>query len=64
MRRPKWYSPQLSRQLVSQLYHEAKKQNVAMTVLLNGIVQRALSSSETTSAQNADERKREQRSPK
>jgi len=64
MTRRKWYSPQLSRQLVSRLYHEAKKQNVAMTVLLNGIVQRALSSSETTSAQNSDEGNREQRSSK
>ena len=58
----KWYTPQLSREMVSLLYHQAKKQNVAMTVLLNRIVQQALRSSETTAAPNLGEGNREHRS--
>jgi len=42
MRRPKWYSPQLSRQVVSRLYYQAKTERIPMTVLANRIIERAL----------------------
>ena len=42
MAKPKWYSPQLSRELVSRLYHRAKSERVPMTVLTNQLVEKAL----------------------
>jgi hypothetical protein len=42
MAKPKWYSPQLSRELVSRLYHRAKSERVPMTVLANQLVEKAL----------------------
>jgi hypothetical protein len=42
MRKPKCYTPQLSRELVSQLYHRAKSDRVPMTVLANRLVEEAL----------------------
>jgi hypothetical protein len=42
MAKPKWYSPQLSRELVSRLYHRAKSERVPMTVLVNQLVKKAL----------------------
>jgi hypothetical protein len=42
MAKPKWYSPQLSRELVSRLYHRAKSERVPMTVLANQLVEEAL----------------------
>ena len=36
------YSPQLSRELVCQLYHRAKAKRIPMTVLANQLVQEAL----------------------
>ena len=38
----RWYSPKLKRELVSKLYFRARAEGVAMTTLLNGIVQTAL----------------------
>ena len=35
------YSPQLSKELVSRLYHQAKAERVPMTVLANRIVEEA-----------------------
>jgi len=42
MAKPKWYSPQLSRELVSRLYHRAKAERIPMTVLANQLVEEAL----------------------
>ena len=36
------YSPELSKELVSQLYHKAKAEGVPMTVLANRIMEKAL----------------------
>ncbi len=38
----KWYSPQLSREIVSRLYFKAKTERIPMTVLANRIMQQAL----------------------
>jgi len=38
----KHYSPQLSRELVHRLYHQAKAEGVPMTVLANRLVEEAL----------------------
>lgn len=38
----KWYSPQLSRDLVSRLYFKAKAERIPMTTLINRIVRQAL----------------------
>jgi hypothetical protein len=37
-----WYSPQLSGEIVSRLYHRAKIEGVPMTVLANRIMEKAL----------------------
>ena len=42
MAKPKCYSPQLSREVVSRLYHRAKSERVPMTVLANQLVEKAL----------------------
>jgi hypothetical protein len=42
----RWYSPQLKRELVSKLYFRAKAEGVAMTTLVNRIVQTALDAEE------------------
>jgi hypothetical protein len=39
MSRAKWYSPQLSRKLVSRLYHEARAEEIPMTKLTNRIIE-------------------------
>ena len=36
------YSPQLSKQIVRRLYHEAKSEHVPMTVLANQLMEKAL----------------------
>jgi hypothetical protein len=38
----KWYSPQLSREIVRRLYHRAKIECVPMTRLANRLMQEAL----------------------
>ncbi len=38
----KWYSPQLSREIVRRLYHRAKFERIPMTVLANRIMEKAL----------------------
>jgi hypothetical protein len=48
MTRSKWYSPQLSREIVSRLYYQAKSERIPMTVFANQIIERALGVSETT----------------
>lgn len=42
MTRAKWYSPQLSREIVSRLYFKAKAEEIPMTVLANRIMEKAL----------------------
>jgi hypothetical protein len=42
MPKPKWYSPQLSRELVTRLYHRAKAERIPMTKLANKIIEQAL----------------------
>ena len=42
MTRPRWYSPQLSREIISQLYHKAKAEGIPMTTLVNRIIEQGL----------------------
>ena len=45
MARPRHYSPQLSRFLVSVLYHEAKRRKIPMTKLTDDLLRQALQGS-------------------
>ena len=47
MAKPRHYSPVISRFLVSVLYHEAKAQHIPMTHLVNDLLRKALSGSES-----------------
>jgi hypothetical protein len=42
MTKGKWYSPQISREIVSRLYFKAKAERIPMTVLANRIMEQAL----------------------
>ena len=42
MAKLKWYSPQLSRELVSPLYRKAKAESVPMTLLAHRLMEKAL----------------------
>ena len=42
MRKSRWYSPQLSREIVSRLYFTAKAERIPMTRLANRIMEQAL----------------------
>jgi hypothetical protein len=44
----KWYTPQLSREIVSRLYFKAKAERIRMTVLANRIMKQALDAEEVT----------------
>ena len=55
MPKPKWYSPQLSREIVSRLYHRAKAERVPMTVLANRIMEEALGNTKRTNAKTVAE---------
>ena len=55
MTRRKWYSPQLSRQVVSRLYNQAKNERIPMTVLANRIIERALGPNEPSGMSVAKE---------
>jgi hypothetical protein len=44
MRRPKWYSPQLSREVVSRLYLKAKAEDIPMTRLASRPIRETLDS--------------------
>ena len=46
MSRPKHYSPEIRRFLVSVLYHEARERGIPMTVLTNQILQDCLKGTE------------------
>jgi len=43
----KWYSPQLSREIVARLYHKAKTDGVPMTRLASRLIREALDSLES-----------------
>jgi len=55
MTRPKWYSPQLPREIVSRLYHKAKAEGIAMTTLVNRIVRQALDRDNAVDMQTSNE---------
>ena len=38
------YSPQLSREVVSRLYHKAKAERISMTLLVNQLIEETLES--------------------
>ena len=46
MTRPKWYSPQLSREIVSRLYLKAKAEGIPMTRLASRLIEQALGPNE------------------
>jgi len=48
MTRSKWYSPQLSREIVARLYHKAQDERVPMTVLANQIIERSLDAAKSS----------------
>jgi len=45
MARPRHYSPVISRFLVSALYHEAQRQRIPMTKLVDNLLRQALTGS-------------------
>lgn len=49
------YSPQLSKELVSRLYHQAKSERVPMTVLANQLLEKALRNQKRINAQRIAE---------
>ena len=57
MSKPKHYTPQLSREIVSRLYFKAKAESVPMTVLANRIMENALGKPETIASIAAEKRK-------
>ena len=48
MRRPKCYSPQLSRDIVSRLYLKAKAEGIPMTRLASRLIEKALGPNQPT----------------
>ena len=61
MAKPKCYTPQLSREIVSRLYFKAKSERVPMTVLANRIMEEALGKPEAITRNAAEKQK--QRKP-
>jgi hypothetical protein len=55
MAKLKSYSPQLSREVVSRLYHRAKSERVPMTVLANQLVEEALKNKKQIKRQRVTE---------
>jgi hypothetical protein len=49
----KGYTPQLSREVVSRLYHKAKVERIPMTVLANRIMEKALGANTAITASTA-----------
>jgi hypothetical protein len=56
MAKPKWYSPQLSREVVSRLYHRAKVERIPMTKLANQLVEKALGNKTRINTRRAAEK--------
>ena len=46
MTKSKWYSPQLSREIVSRLYRKAKTEGIPMTRLASRLIKEGLDSTE------------------
>jgi hypothetical protein len=59
MVKPKWYSPQLSRELVSRLYQKAKAERLPMTVVANRLMEEALENEKQSNTQRVAENRRE-----
>jgi hypothetical protein len=55
MSRAKWYTPQLSREIVSRLYNKAKTDGIPMTTLVNRIVEQALDAEDTVEMRTSNE---------
>lgn len=53
MSRAKWYSPQLSREIVSRLYFRAKAERIPMTILANRLKRSPLSGLNRASAKGS-----------
>jgi hypothetical protein len=53
MPKQKWYSPQLAREVVSQLYYQAKAERIPMTKLANKIIEQALGNKKRTNTRTA-----------
>jgi hypothetical protein len=62
MTRARWYSPQLSREVVSRLYFKAKVERIPMTVLANRIIEQALGPDETIAMLKPDENNTDKKS--
>jgi hypothetical protein len=58
MAKPKWYSPQLSREVVSRLYLRAKSEHVPMTVLANQLMVQALENKKRINTRRVAENQR------
>jgi len=55
MTKAKWYTPQLSREIVSRLYFKAKAEGVPMTRLASRLIKEALDSTEPMEVPIPDE---------
>ena len=55
MAKAKWYSPQLSRELVSRLYQKAKAELAPMTVVANRLMEEALENEKQSNTQRVVE---------
>jgi hypothetical protein len=62
MTQSRWYSPQLSRELVSRLYVKAKAEGIPMTRLAARLIEEALSSNEKIMMSKANENNADSRS--
>jgi hypothetical protein len=60
MVKAKWYTPQLSREIVSRLYFKAKSERVPMTVLANRIMAASLGKKEAITTPTAVENQQNQ----
>ena len=54
MTKSKWYSPQLSREIVSRLYFKAKAEGIPMTRLASRLIEQALGSAESNQTPTAN----------
>ena len=55
MIRPRWYTPRLSRKIVSRLYFKAKAEGIPMTRLASRLIKEALDSTESMEVHIPDE---------
>lgn len=62
MSRRRWYSPQLSRPLISQLYRQAKAERIPMTKLANRIIEEGLGSNQSAELAVSNENRIDQTS--